>query len=153
MALWNVDSHCSTAEGEMKGYVLQCASSRCCSATMQLRLYSMLLPVSSAISMHKQSSSARVLQERAQYTNFIEVLKRASKRLRYKCTFALFAQLTSPALCVRTAVLMQSVALTNQMENVMLESPGEPLVVKLIDFGLSQVFAKGEKMRTACGTV
>jgi serine/threonine protein kinase len=39
------------------------------------------------------------------------------------------------------------------MENVMLESPGEPLVVKLIDFGLSQVFAKGEKMRTACGTV
>lgn len=40
-----------------------------------------------------------------------------------------------------------------QMENIMLESPDEPLVVKLIDFGLSKVFTEGDKMRTACGTV
>eukprot|EP00903_Cladosiphon_okamuranus_P012678 g11858.t1 len=40
-----------------------------------------------------------------------------------------------------------------KMENIMLESQDEPLVVKLIDFGLSKVFTEGEKMRTACGTV
>ncbi|CAM9788263.1 unnamed protein product, partial [Ascophyllum nodosum] len=40
-----------------------------------------------------------------------------------------------------------------KMENIMLESPNEPLVVKLIDFGLSKVFTEGNKMRTACGTV
>eukprot|EP00752_Nemacystus_decipiens_P009304 g8315.t1 len=40
-----------------------------------------------------------------------------------------------------------------KMENIMLESPDEPLVVKLIDFGLSKVFTEGDKMRTACGTV
>ncbi|CAN0420882.1 unnamed protein product, partial [Scytosiphon promiscuus] len=39
------------------------------------------------------------------------------------------------------------------MENIMLESPDDPLVVKLIDFGLSKVFTEGDKMRTACGTV
>ncbi|CAM9178675.1 unnamed protein product [Scytosiphon promiscuus] len=40
-----------------------------------------------------------------------------------------------------------------KMENIMLESPDDPLVVKLIDFGLSKVFTEGDKMRTACGTV
>ena len=60
---------------------------------------------------------------------------------------------TNQTYAVHNAVLMQYITLTDQMENVMLESPGEPVVVKLIDFGLSQVFAKGEKMRTACGTV
>ncbi|CAM9314966.1 unnamed protein product, partial [Hapterophycus canaliculatus] len=40
-----------------------------------------------------------------------------------------------------------------KMENIMLESSDDPLVVKLIDFGLSKVFTEGDKMRTACGTV
>eukprot|EP00611_Tribonema_gayanum_P002814 TRINITY_DN12141_c0_g1_i2.p1 TRINITY_DN12141_c0_g1~~TRINITY_DN12141_c0_g1_i2.p1 ORF type:complete len:563 (+),score=189.95 TRINITY_DN12141_c0_g1_i2:160-1848(+) len=40
-----------------------------------------------------------------------------------------------------------------KMENIMLESPDDPLVVKLIDFGLSQVFARGEALKTIVGTV
>ncbi|CAM9616686.1 unnamed protein product [Chrysoparadoxa australica] len=42
-----------------------------------------------------------------------------------------------------------------KLENIMLlhADPSAPLVVKLIDFGLSQVFMKGEKLRKACGTV
>ena len=41
-----------------------------------------------------------------------------------------------------------------KMENVMLVDPAPaPVKVQLIDFGLSQVFTKGERMRTACGTV
>ncbi|CAM9412546.1 unnamed protein product, partial [Laminaria digitata] len=58
---------------------------------------------------------------------------------------------------VRALVYMHETAMIChrdlKMENIMLESKDGPLVVKLIDFGLSKVFTEGDKMRTACGTV
>lgn len=66
---------------------------------------------------------------------------------------ALRPKLVLSPMSALTEATLSLIAVSCQMENIMLESPDEPLVVKLIDFGLSKVFTEGDKMRTACGTV